>query len=82
METYQGSHTFRLFSYGAFIFFIIHVAVQFLITKCIGPYGKNSAITDSADNKLNKNPESDNKGKGQETLDDGFKEIDLKRTQD
>lgn len=79
MTSLAGSATFRLFSYGAFIFFAVHVLVQWLLTKLTGPYGKKSAVhEESPDHKSTEALEVKKVGGGEDNVDDGFKEIDLK----
>lgn len=79
MTSLQGSATFRLFSYGAFIFFVVHVLVQWLLTKLTGPYGKKSTVhEESPDNKSTEALEVRKVEGGGDNVDDGFKEIDLK----
>jgi hypothetical protein len=79
MERIQGSATFRIFSYGAFIFFAAHVFIQWALTKLIGPYGKKPTahVADNAENKSSEALEINKNGDGHDKLDDGFKEIDL-----
>lgn len=80
MERFQGSTTFRIFSFGAFAFFGIHVMVQWLLTKFTGPYGKKSTMngTDENSDKMSNETLEVNKNEGRkEALDDGFKDIDL-----
>lgn len=81
MDHVQGSATFRFFSYGAFIFFGVHVFVQWAINKIAGPYGKKSArhVSESPDNKSREALEANKIEGGQEKVDDGFKDIDLTR---
>lgn len=81
MSTVQGSQTFRIFSYGAFFFFALHVLVQWLLTKLSGPYGKKSTVhTDDGVDKRSNEALDVNKDEGKiNGLDDGFKEIDLTR---
>lgn len=82
MESVQGSQTFRIFSYGAFIFFALHVSVQWLLTKIDGPYGKKSNVhisTDEGDKRSNEALDVNNEVGKKDVVDDGFKEIDLTR---
>lgn len=81
MENFQGSAAFRIFSYGAFIFFGLHVVVQWLLTKITGPYGKKSTanVADNSDNISKEALEFNKNENGKNKLDDGFKEIDLTR---
>lgn len=72
METIKGSATFRIFSYGAFFFFALHVLVQWLLTKLTGPYGKKST-TERADTKSNEALEVSKNEVGE----DGFRDVDL-----
>lgn len=76
MERLQGSATFRIFSYGAFLFFALHVMVQWLLTKFTGPYGKKSTVNDG-DKRSNEALEINQNEGRQEKLEDGFKDIDL-----
>lgn len=78
MNSIKGSATFRVFSYGAFILFAAHVAIQWLMNKIIGPFGKKSS-DESVDKKSTEALEVNKVEGGQEKLDDGFKEIDLTR---
>lgn len=79
MESVKGSATFRIFAYGAFFFFVLHVLVQYLLTKLIGPYGKKSANdADNSDKNSNEALETKS-GSKNDKQDDGFKEIDLTR---
>lgn len=78
MENLQGSATFRLFSYGAFFFFAVHVFIQWAITKLFGPYGKKSAAEDSQGNRSNDVLDDKKNEGGHEKLDDGFKDVDLR----
>lgn len=81
MEELKGSATFRIFSYGAFLFFLAHVGIQWLLTKLIGPYGKRSTVhnTDGQDEKSKEALDIDANGGRKEKLEDGFKDIDLTR---
>jgi hypothetical protein len=80
MTTIKGSAAFRVFSYGAFILFAAHVAIQWLMNKIIGPFGKkSSAESAESDRKSTEALEVNKIEGGQEKLDDGFKEIDLTR---
>lgn len=78
MNTIRGSATFRIFSYGAFFFFGLHVLVQWLLTKITGPYGKKSSpeVDDDADKASNEAIEVSKSNEG-DKLEDGFKNIDL-----
>lgn len=78
MENLQGSATFRLFSYGAFFFFVVHVFIQWAITKLFGPYGKKSAAECSQDKGSSDTLEYNKNEGGREKLDDGFKDVDLR----
>lgn len=81
MEKLQGSATFRIFSYGAFLFFGIHVLVQWLLTKITGPYGKKTTtnVDEDADKISNEALEVNKNDNVRDKLDDGFKDIDLTR---
>ena len=77
MDSVKGSMAFQYFSYGAFFFFALHVFIQWMLSKLIGPYGKKSTV-ESPDNNSNEALEVNNKKmKGQEKTDDGFKDVDL-----
>jgi len=80
MNELKGSATFRLYSYGAFFFFALHVFIQWLIEKIAGPYGKKSGAVqpEGSDLKLKQALDA-NKEVGEKKLDDGFSEIDLTR---
>lgn len=78
MENLQGSATFRIFSYGAFFFFALHVFIQWAITKLFGPYGKKSAAECSQDNRSSDTLDNKKNEGGREKLDDGFKDVDLR----
>jgi hypothetical protein len=74
MQNFGSSKTFEYFAYGAFAAFIIHVILQYLMNKCLGPFGKKS----SADESAGKSIEAlDTKTKVDKISEDGFKEIDL-----
>ena len=78
MQNLKGSATFRIFSYGAFLFFGIHVLVQWLLEKFTGPYGKKSSVHDEKpDQKSSEALDAKKSGVGGD--DDGFKDIDLTR---
>lgn len=81
MENLQGSTTFRIFSYGAFLFFGLHVLVQWLLTKITGPYGKKTTtnVDGDADKISNEALEVNKNDNVRDKLDDGFKDIDLTR---
>lgn len=80
ISRFNGSTAFRLFSFGAFFFFGLHVAIQWLIRKCSGPYGKKSTVhgdDESNDRKSNDALEINQNMGRQVKVDDGFKDIDL-----
>lgn len=80
MEEIKGSATFRLFSYGAFFFFGVHVFIQWAITKLIGPFGKKSTEDDDQDNKSNESLDDKKSEVEREKMDAGFKDVDLTRS--
>ena len=73
MQNLKGSATFRIFSYGAFLFFGIHVLVQWLLENFTGPSGQISSVHDEKpDQKSSKALDAKNIGVGGD--EDGFKE--------
>lgn len=61
MASYGGSLTFRAYSIAFTVFFIFHLAIQWILTKIYGPYGKKheniEEITDSKDEPYDINQE-------------------------
>lgn len=78
MASIKGSATFRLFSYGAFILFAAHIAIQWVMNKIIGPYGKKSSA-ENDDKKSSEALEVNKVENGKDKVEDGFKDIDLTR---
>lgn len=76
MENFGSGATFGYFAYGAFAAFIVHVILQYLLNKCLGPYGKKSS-TEKEAGKSTEALDTDKKSGVGTISDDGFKEIDL-----
>ena len=77
MKSIGGSATFKLFSIAAFICFIGHVLIQWLLTRISGPYGKKSSVHNGI-SKSNETLEINAIENNQDKVDEhGFKDIDL-----
>jgi len=77
VNDYGGSFTFRLFSFGAFTLFLLHVLIQWTLTrKGERSPGKKSTAESAVNNNADALQATNNNGL---VDDDGFKEIDLAR---
>lgn len=42
LENYGGSKAFQYYSIAFVLFFLLHVTIQWILTKVFGPFGKKS----------------------------------------
>lgn len=79
MQSRGGSEMFLLFSYVAFLCFITHVIIQWILTKLTGPYGKKSTVEEPNGKSIEALEINKTENGVKEKIEDGFSEIDLTR---
>lgn len=79
MSQHGGSVTFRYFGIAAFLAFLAHIIIQWLMDKFLGPYGKKSHSEENKNGISGEHLDVKATNHVNEGDDDGFKEVDLAR---